>query len=584
MADYVPLTNLRGPAARITSATAATVPAGDPAEVVMTGPDQNRGFAFAIPTGPQGIPGVNGVENDAAVAAYVAAPTTDTFAALVEMVKATSGRIPASAFGVQADTGTDQSFALHTAFAAAEAAGGGRVIQLPGGVVTISGGFALSGYSSGLIGGASSAKPALVTSGTILRAISQTGPVLDFTGYLYPRGQQGRVVFSDFAVEGDGTVGPDKKGVYLSCGGSSSSIDLERITISKTGGVGLHVRDHYLSDFHAVTVCTPVDAAAQDTPYVLLEGANGNRYYGLGIRSLDFSDAADMGASGAVRLTEGITFQHHQSLFVGMWFENMHTPTNGALVVTRTNSVTFTDTQYFDCYKATGATNTAHFRIEVPTTQSYGGNEIRGRIPGKGNGTTQLDAGVVVRQDGNKIEGVKGPGGANVILDPGVQYTHAHMTGAVLAGNSPAFTDNSGNSTNTLIDGPQGVWILGERAGLGSLRIGGLFQTDKVDARGTIVANWTPNVSTGGNIFTLTLGANVAMTGVTGGQVGRRMTLMITQDGTGGRTMSWPSIIRFSNGSAPTLSTGAGRTDIFEFIYNGAVWIEVNRSLNATSS
>ncbi|MBT2497127.1 hypothetical protein J7E45_16060 [Microbacterium sp. ISL-59] len=83
MADIVPITNIRGPAARITEVTSTTVASTEPADVVMIGPDQNRKFAFKIPQGPRGIPGVNGVENDEAVAAYIDAPDSETSAALL---------------------------------------------------------------------------------------------------------------------------------------------------------------------------------------------------------------------------------------------------------------------------------------------------------------------------------------------------------------------------------------------------------------------------------------------------------------------------------------------------------------------
>lgn len=79
MADFKTITNLRGPAARIIEVTAESVPADQPASVTMTGPDQGREFAFEL---PRGLPGVNGVENDEAVATYVGASDSDTRAAL----------------------------------------------------------------------------------------------------------------------------------------------------------------------------------------------------------------------------------------------------------------------------------------------------------------------------------------------------------------------------------------------------------------------------------------------------------------------------------------------------------------------
>lgn len=90
MADYTPLTSLRGPAARIVEVTAETIPAGQAPEVIMDGPDQGRTFHFKV---ERGLPGVNAVENDAAVATYISATDTDTRAALAS---ATGGALQAA--------------------------------------------------------------------------------------------------------------------------------------------------------------------------------------------------------------------------------------------------------------------------------------------------------------------------------------------------------------------------------------------------------------------------------------------------------------------------------------------------------
>lgn len=72
MADYTPLTNLRGPAARITSVSAETIGWDEPADVVMTGPDQNREFDFKI---PMPLPGPETVNNDDATELLLKNPT-----------------------------------------------------------------------------------------------------------------------------------------------------------------------------------------------------------------------------------------------------------------------------------------------------------------------------------------------------------------------------------------------------------------------------------------------------------------------------------------------------------------------------
>lgn len=494
--------------------------------------------------------------------------------------------IHAWAYGVRTGTGTDQSAALALAFAAAEALGGGAHVVLPPGVITIAGGFSLAGYSSGIIGHGSSAGASFgATTGTVIRCIAQTGPVLDFTGFLYPNAQRGRAIFADFAVEGDGTAGTTKKGVYLYAGEASSSTSWRNVTIGKTGGVPLHVKDHYLSDFHGVTVTTPVSVAANDVPYVLLEGASGSRFFGLGIRSTVFDGTADCGVSGAVRMLMGAVYQQHRSLFSGMWFENMHVPSNGSLVVTQTNAVTFSDTQHFDCFKVAGATSTTHFRLESPATSNLGGNIIRGVIPGQGTNADDIDRGVIVQQSGNRIEGSKGYRGNHVQLDAGVEYTHVSLGGALGAANTAAWINNSGNLTNDLHDHAQGLHEWGGRnASNVRHRMLGVDMGDKLTTFATQTGSWAVNLSGGANAFIVPLGGATTMTGFTGftagtEQVGRRVTLILKQDATGSRTVSWHSSVRFAGNTAPTLSPAANAVDVLTFLYDGTVWREQSRSL-----
>ena len=50
--------------------------------------------------------------------------------------------------------------------------------------------------------------------------------------------------------------------------------------------------------------------------------------------------------------------------------------------------------------------------------------------------------------------------------------------------------------------------------------------------------------------------------------------LYLTQDATGSRLVTWPASVRWSGGTAPTLSTAASAVDIvvFETINGGTVW------------
>jgi hypothetical protein len=45
--------------------------------------------------------------------------------------------------------------------------------------------------------------------------------------------------------------------------------------------------------------------------------------------------------------------------------------------------------------------------------------------------------------------------------------------------------------------------------------------------------------------------------------------LMLTQDGTGSRTATWPASVKWTGAAPPTLTTTAGATDIVTFFWDG---------------
>lgn len=79
-----------------------------------------------------------------------------------------------------------------------------------------------------------------------------------------------------------------------------------------------------------------------------------------------------------------------------------------------------------------------------------------------------------------------------------------------------------------------------------------------------------------GNVFALTLGGNRTLNVPMNPVAGQRMVLLLKQDGTGSRLVTWVAAgWRFSTDiPSPTLTTTANYTDRLEFIYNGAdeVW------------
>ena len=82
----------------------------------------------------------------------------------------------------------------------------------------------------------------------------------------------------------------------------------------------------------------------------------------------------------------------------------------------------------------------------------------------------------------------------------------------------------------------------------------------------------------------VTLGANRTLGAASGAVAGTFASLLVIQDGTGSRTLTWNAAYEFAADTAPTLTTTANLGDLFVFRYNGAKWLEVGRNLALTLS
>jgi len=91
--------------------------------------------------------------------------------------------------------------------------------------------------------------------------------------------------------------------------------------------------------------------------------------------------------------------------------------------------------------------------------------------------------------------------------------------------------------------------------------------TDTTNAIGSSGSSQTINW-TSGAIVTTTLTANCSIT-FSGAIAGQTLTMFLTQDGTGSRTVTWSSSPKWPGGTAPTLTTTASKTDIITMYYDG---------------
>ena len=87
---------------------------------------------------------------------------------------------------------------------------------------------------------------------------------------------------------------------------------------------------------------------------------------------------------------------------------------------------------------------------------------------------------------------------------------------------------------------------------------------------------------TANQVATLTLTANTTFDAPTQMVDGSFYSLIIIQDGTGGRTASWNAVFKWAAATAPTLTTTAAAKDIFVWRSDGTNMYEVGRQLNVS--
>lgn len=102
-------------------------------------------------------------------------------------------------------------------------------------------------------------------------------------------------------------------------------------------------------------------------------------------------------------------------------------------------------------------------------------------------------------------------------------------------------------------------------------------QTFTAAQRGSVVAltdgaTITPDFSAGNN-FSVTLGGSRTLANPTNLTAGQAGTIVVTQDGTGSRTLAYGSNWKFPGGTAPTLTTAASSVDVIAYYVESATRI-----------
>jgi hypothetical protein len=97
-----------------------------------------------------------------------------------------------------------------------------------------------------------------------------------------------------------------------------------------------------------------------------------------------------------------------------------------------------------------------------------------------------------------------------------------------------------------------------------ALDVAGAMYSELVTTSSSV--NWNA-----GNVQTITLSTSPTLT-FSNGQAGGIYKLILKQDGTGGRTVTWPATVMWTDAAVPTLSSGAHGVDIITFVYDGTTY------------
>jgi hypothetical protein len=199
------------------------------------------------------------------------------------------------------------------------------------------------------------------------------------------------------------------------------------------------------------------------------------------------------------------------------------------------------------------------------TLAPYTGNLVIGNLIDAGTAKVQITG--AVSATGNITSSGNVQGGN--LRTAGLISATGAITGAALTGTS--LTVSTGNAV--ISAGNVGI---GTTSPAAKLAVVGTGYSPTITLTDGATLNWDTSL---GQVAQVTLGGNRTFAAPTNLVNGGFYSLLIIQDGTGSRTISWNAVFDFAGGTAPTLSTAAGAKDLITWRSDGTNMLEVGRSL-----
>lgn len=202
------------------------------------------------------------------------------------------------------------------------------------------------------------------------------------------------------------------------------------------------------------------------------------------------------------------------------------------------------------------------------------------------DGTTITFTNALALNDEVRILSIKAVGSVAIADISGLQTAldaKAPLASPALTGTPTAPTASAGTNTTQIATTAH---VFAERSNTVTL-------TNKTVEAGTFTNGYTEEVATAntgttytidlanGSVQILTLTGNCTFTfpAVT---AGRSFILILKQDGTGSRTVTWPGTVKWPAGTAPTITSTASKSDKYIFTADGTNWIGSNAGQNYT--
>lgn len=202
------------------------------------------------------------------------------------------------------------------------------------------------------------------------------------------------------------------------------------------------------------------------------------------------------------------------------------------------------------------------------------------------NGSKVLTTGSALTFDGSQLSVNGGAGGIPLSLNAntGGNTNLFFSEGGVAKWYLRNITGNGGFSFYDVNAGSESIRLTATGLGIGTSSPAAKLDVAGDYKEGVVTANtgtaYTISLASG-TVQILTLTGNCTFTFPTA-TAGKSFTLLLRQDGTGGRTVTWPAAVKWPGGTAPTITSTASRQDKYIFTADGTNFYGSNAGQNYT--